>query len=108
FGFYLTIYLGAFAICWGSLAVLLKTGGRFVSVLSWSLFSLEEIYRYYLGGARAAAAPATLVAAALIAVGVTAVAALARRAMRRVPSWIFLLVIVLAALIWFPNPWESM
>ena len=46
---YAATYVISALICWVSLAGLLANGGKYFSVLSFTLFWLEELYRYCSG-----------------------------------------------------------
>ena len=40
---YSIIYVFSFGVCWGSLALLIANGAKYVSMLSWNLFGLERV-----------------------------------------------------------------
>jgi hypothetical protein len=101
-------------VCWASLAITLSIGGRYVSVLSWNLFGLEELCRYIVERscsrelARAATGPASLVAAAIAAPIFTAAAALIRSPRLRAAGIVIAILLGIGTLVWIPNPWENM
>jgi hypothetical protein len=92
----------------------LNWGGRYISVLSWNLFGLEELCRYIVERsssrelARTATGPASLVAAAIAAPIFTAAAALIRSPRLRAAGVVIAILLGIGTLVWIPNPWENM
>jgi len=103
------IYALSFLVCWGSLATVIANAAKYVSVLSWNLFGLEELFRYHLGGAdRAATSAASLIAAAAAAVIFTVTASLIRSPRLRIIGIVAAVLLLIATVLWIPNPWENM
>ncbi len=105
---YVGVYLASFLVCWGSLALVISIGGKYLSVLSWNLFGLEELYRYYSRAERALVAPATIIPAAAVAIGFSETVWMIRSPKLRLAGIIVGVMLLLATLVWFPNPWENM
>jgi hypothetical protein len=111
---YLLIYAISLFVCWASLAVALSVGGKYLSVLSWNLFGLEELCRYvvaHVSGqelARTIMGPASFVAAGLAAPFFTVATALIRSPKLRAAGIVIGIVLGVATLVWFPNPWENL
>src|ERR1700704_3596862 len=108
---YSIAYAFSFLACWASLAIVLSIGGRYVSVLSWNLFGLEELCRYIVTRSsskelvRTATGPASLVAAAIAAPIFTVAASLIRSPRLRAAGIVIAIVLGIGTLVWIPNPW---
>jgi hypothetical protein len=111
---YSVVYAFSLLVCWASLAIALALGGRYISVLSWNLFGLEELCRYIVARssarelARTATGPASLVAAAIAAPVFTVATALIRSPRLRAAGIVIAIVLGIGTLVWIPNPWENM
>jgi hypothetical protein len=107
---YAVIYAVSALICWVSLAGFLANGGKYFSVLSFTLFLLEELYRYCSGDSmRTLAGPASLLPVAAAASFLTFTAWLTRSPNSRVVRLIVASALALATLVWLPNPyWGNM
>ena len=99
----------SFFVCWISLLAALRTGGRYVSVLSWNLFGLEELCRYWFGGlSRTATSPAAILPVALSSVVFTFDDLLIRSPKWRAVGLVVGVLLLVATVVWIPNPWENM
>jgi len=99
----------SFLVGWLSLEAVLRTSGRYVSVLSWNLFGLEEVCRHWFGGAsRTAISPAAILPVILSSGVFTLDVLLIRSARWRALGIIIGVLLVLATVAWIPNPWENM
>ena len=106
---YLTIYILGLFVYWASLATLLATQIRYVSVLSWNLFGLEEVLRRQFGEAvRGVLAPATVLAAALVAILFVVAALIIHSPRTRRAGIVIAVLLGLSTVVWFTNPWENM
>jgi len=111
---YLVIYILSLFLCWASLAIALSVGGKYLSVLSWNLFGFEEICRYIVGHvsgrelARTIMGPASFAAAGLAAPFFTVATVLIRSPKLRPAGIVIAIVLGIATLVWFPNPWENL
>ncbi len=107
---YTGIWLLSSLVCWFSLAGFLKSGGSLVSILSWNVFGLKELLGYYRGndGGRALTSSSSIVSSALAALLFPAVAALTRSQKFKPLGFVLGVLLLLATVIWFPNPWENM
>lgn len=105
---YLVVYAVSFLICWGSLAALIRNEAKYVSVLSWNLFGLAEMYRHYSGGTDKITSPASLIPATAVAVIFTVTTWLVRSPKLRMAGIVIAIALAIATLVWFPNPWENM
>ena len=111
---YTIVYVSSLFVCWVSLAIILVLGGRYVSVLSWNLFGLEELCRYTVARisarelARTTTGPASLVAAALVAPVFTVTTALIHSPKLRAAGIVIAIILAIGTLVWIPNPWENM
>jgi hypothetical protein len=107
--FFLIVYLFSLLVCWGSLALNLAIGGKYVSILSWNLFTLEELYRYQFGGpTRTITGLASIVSSAFVAIAYAWALWVIRWEKGRLTCIIIAIVLGLATIMWFPNPWENM
>lgn len=105
---YAVVYVIFFLVCWGSLAALIANGAKYVSILSWNLFGLEELYRHHSGATRAIVGFASFMPAAAAALIFAATAWLIRSPKLRVVGIVVAVFLAIATLLWLPNPWENM
>ena len=103
------IYASSFLVCWGSLVLLISNGAKYVSILSWNLFGLEELYRHHSGAAgRALMAPETMIPAAVVAFVFPLTVWLIRSPKLRRVGIVVGVALLIATLLWVPNPWDNM
>jgi hypothetical protein len=89
--------------------MMLKSGGKYVSILSWNLFGLEELYRYRTGAiSRDLVAAMSLVPAAVVAPIFPVTAWLVRSPRLKTFGVVVAVVLALCTVLWIPNPWEGM
>ncbi len=107
---YAAIYAVSVLICWVSLAGILANGGKYFSLLSFTLFLLEELYRYCSGDSmRTLSGLASLLPVAAAATFFTFTAWLTRSPKSLAVRFIVASAIALATLVWLPNPyWGNM
>jgi hypothetical protein len=111
---YLVICTLSLFVCWASLAIAFSVGGRYLSVLSWNLFGFEELCRYIVGRvsgrevSRTIMGPASFVAAGIAAPFFTVAMVLIRSPKLRPAGIVIAIVLGIATLVWFPNPWENL
>jgi hypothetical protein len=99
----------SFVVSWASLIMVLRSGGRYVSVLSWNLFDLEELCRHWFGGVtRTVTSPAAILPVALLSGVFTLDVLLISSPKWRVAGVVVGVLLLLATVIWIPNPWENM
>lgn len=80
-----------------------------MSLLSWNLFGLEELYRYHSGAAgRQLVATATILPAAAVAFAFPVTAWLIRSPKLRLVGIVVGVALLVATLLWVPNPWQNM
>jgi hypothetical protein len=107
--FFWIAYVFSFLVCWASLAAIMAAKGNYVSVLSWNVFGLEELYRYRFGGlTRTATGPASIVASAFTAIIIASALLLVRSEKWRIAGIIIVMLLGLATIGWLPNPWQNM
>lgn len=106
---YFGIYVASFLVCWSSLALLIWSGAKYVSVLSWNLFGLEELCRHYSGGTgRGLIGATTIIPVAVLAIVFPVTIWLIRSRKMRVVGIVIGVALLIATLLWMPNPWGNM
>lgn len=106
---FVVVFLSSVLICCTSLGVSFVNGGRYISVLSWNLFFLQELFRYcFHGTARSLTAPASLSAVGIVAVLFTFAAWLVRAPESRRVRFVVAIVLGFVVVVWFPFPWENL
>ena len=107
---YWLAYVVGVCVSWVSLAVFLHERGEYVSVLSWNLFGLEELYRYHVNVSATRSLPSAAgIAPVVIVAGLfPAVLWLIRQARLRFVGIAMGAALLLAILVWMPNPWGNM
>jgi len=103
------VFLFAALVSWASLVILLRTGGRYVSCLSWNIFGLERLLSHWLGDGTSnifsLAATLPILASSTV---FTLDFFLIRSAKWRVVGIVLGVLLALASVVWMPNPFENM
>jgi hypothetical protein len=87
----------------------MATHGRYVSVLSWNLFGLEELSRHQFGELdRGVVTQATVLPPALAGILFVVAALLIRSPRLRSAGILIAILLGLSTVIWFTNPWENL